>query len=64
VAVDVSLDIERDVITLYGVNYSLQLFHSLAFLPIGTVVEIVARKDGTLTLKEPPAPSHVSQKEE
>jgi len=52
-AVDVSVDMERDVITLYGVDYALELFH-VAFLPVGTVVEIIARGDGVVTYKQLP----------
>lgn len=47
----VAIDIEAGVIELYGIKYALELFHILAFAPIGTVVKIVDRADGLVTLE-------------
>jgi hypothetical protein len=47
--------VDGDVVTIYGVRYSLALFSTLGFGPIGSRVELVARDDGVLTLRSLPS---------
>jgi hypothetical protein len=51
-APDLILSISDDIITLFGVKYSTGFFRTLGFGAPGTVLEIVSRDDGTLTLRD------------
>ena len=45
---------DSDIITINGVNYSGELFRSLALAEIGTWLRICERRDGTLTIHTVP----------
>lgn len=45
------IDLDHERISIYGVDYALPLFRSLAFLPVGAVLQIIDRKDGSITVK-------------
>jgi hypothetical protein len=51
------LDIDREVLTIGGLDYSLALFEQLggkpgpSFLPIGAVFELVDRAGGSITIR-------------
>jgi hypothetical protein len=46
-----SYDERTDSITIEGVKYHGDLFRKLGIAPVGSLIEIVAREDGVLTLK-------------
>ena len=51
------LDLQREVLTIAGLDYSLHLFEALggkpgpSFLPIGAVFELVDRAGGSITIR-------------
>src|ERR1700727_2129479 len=50
------LDIDREVLTISGLDYSLALFDALggkpaSFLPIGAVFELLDRSGGSITIR-------------
>jgi hypothetical protein len=47
---EITIDVEARTIRLFGVNYSTDLFRTLALGPIGSVFRIVSREDGVVTL--------------
>lgn len=51
---EITIDLERNLITIYGVCYSLQCFEYLGLGPIGTWLRIVKREDGVVTLERGP----------
>lgn len=51
---EITIDLERNLITIYGVCYSLQCFEYLGLGPIGTWLRIVKREDGVVTLERKP----------
>ncbi len=48
--ITVTVDIDADTITVFGIRYSLALFRLLGFAPLGTTFRILDRPDGTVTL--------------
>ena len=63
--IDVPFEIDDDrTILIYGVRYSMGIFQHLGLGPIGSIIQIVSREDGTVALRriydyvppaEPPA---------
>jgi hypothetical protein len=49
--VRVEIDSEREEIVVGGIKYAYEFLATLSFAPIGTVVEIVRRENGQITLK-------------
>jgi hypothetical protein len=50
---DMPFEVDDDrTILIYGVRYSMGIFQHLGLGPIGTVIQIVAREDGTVSLKQ------------
>lgn len=47
----IAYDSDRDVLEIEGTKYSGELFRALGFAPIGTVLEIVSRENGTVTMR-------------
>jgi hypothetical protein len=48
---DIELDLAAETITLFGVKYALEIFRALGFAPLGTVLEVIERERGTVTVK-------------
>ena len=50
----ITIDFEKKIITVYGVNYALEIFEHLGLGPIGSWVRIVKREDGVVTCERMP----------
>lgn len=46
-----SFDFTQEIVTIYGVAYSLSLFRALASSPIGATFRIMSRKDSVVVLQ-------------
>jgi hypothetical protein len=53
---DIELDLQNDVIVLYGVRYSLEVFRALGLAKLGTVLRIVGRDNGVVAVEQLPDP--------
>jgi len=51
---DITIDLERGFIEVYGMRYSLEIFAHLGLGPIGTWLRIVKREDGVVTCERKP----------
>ena len=47
---EMTIDHDREIITLQGIRYSFGLFDALAFAPTGARFEIGERRDGVVEL--------------
>ena len=51
--IDVPFEIDDDrTIVIYGVRYSMGLFQYLGLGPIGSVIQIIRREDGEVSLRQ------------
>lgn len=47
-----SIDLMAKTIEIFGIKYALALFQNFAFSPVGTVLRIIQRSDGALTVEK------------
>lgn len=43
--------VDDTCIKICGIKYSMALFHWMGFAPLGTVIEVIAREDGSVTIR-------------
>jgi hypothetical protein len=61
---NIEIDPALGIFTIAGINYAYDFFAGLGVGQLGTVFEVVARKDGTVTLKTISVPAANAEKVE